>query len=1065
MIQENNDMNTKKIPDCDSDNDVKKNNELDSLLEKLRPFQREGFEFATSANVGGRILLADEMGLGKTVTSLAIMLAYQEEWPLLVLCPASLRYTWPAEIEKFYPWMSHSSIYVVKGFDDCDFFSNSIKKSRIKIVIATYSILQNRSAASRVLQQFKFKCIIADESHNLKEKNSQRCKLAMPMLQNAKRLMLLTGTPALARPVELWSQLHCLNGDLFGSYTHFTKRYCNARRSRFGWDVSGLSNADELHQKLKTVMVRRLKANVLKDLPPKQRSIIPVQIQNPKDVKKCSEIVSQLNETRASIRSLTGDEASSADFEARKLLMQAWHCSGVGKAEAVAAYVVDWLKGSGTQKLLVFAHHCEVLDTIENAVSKHLKGVGHIRIDGSVATIDRAARVRKFQTKSQVRLGILSVTAAGVGLTLTAASTVIFAELHWTPGVLAQAEDRTHRIGQVNAVNIMYCVCKDTELSVDMSLWSMIGRKVNNIGKMIDGEKNASLNAVDAENCVTELADFFAENGPSSEASIQKKAPVKGSIQSFFVRKSKTDNSSKIADQSSNIITPDSSKNRKCEIISLPVTRTTSWACKICTFINEERSKSKGCEMCGELSHEVSISNEVVHPSKRVVLISSHTSSEVISLIDTTKPVLQAVSDPVVPRSTQQNSFGANNESRSLATSGNVIDLCNDGDDDDDDDDEDEKGNCILKNKGVSLIRFSVSPNSGRLAIHNSKGDTMNVNFEIDEVILDSTSDKMLETQLKRKFSQRNQSISHHEIEINDAGVERVVKQLCSTNPFKPATFSLKIHKERLSYEIKEFVRLFLSLREVDKRAIKEWGVPIKYNELRETLKTIWLPLSTKPKQQERYSGGSKERAIENMAAGCASDVDKRVLSGFACCWCGGNLPNASLRKGVQSTYCSHECAEEGRLRRGGMYASSRIRQQLFSLEAGVCQICGVDAHALFLRIQALQPVQRLSALQDVKWISPKSSRALNRLLQNPKECDFWQADHKIPVMEGGGSCGLDNFRTLCTPCHNNETEHQRSRNRLSNPCNEPKKVVDIRTLLVPNNSKSEISTSKKRKY
>lgn len=163
----------------------------------------------------------------------------------------------------------------MKGFDDCDF----LRRSNIKIVIATYSLLQNRSAAAKVLEQFQFKCVIVDESHNLKEKNSQRCKLAMPLLKGAKRLVLLSGTPALARPVELWTQLHCLNADAFGSYSYFTKRYCNARRGRFGWDVSGLSNADELHEKLKSLMVRRLKADVLQELPPKQRSIVPVKIQ------------------------------------------------------------------------------------------------------------------------------------------------------------------------------------------------------------------------------------------------------------------------------------------------------------------------------------------------------------------------------------------------------------------------------------------------------------------------------------------------------------------------------------------------------------------------------------------------------------------------------------------------------------------------------------------------------------------------------------------------------------------------------------------------------------------
>ncbi len=103
-------------------------------------------------------------------------------------------------------------------------------------------------------------------------------------------------------------------------------------------------------------------------------------------------MVAQLKEKRVSVQSLSGDEAASAQFEARSLMMQAYQATGVGKAESVSNYVLDWLRGSGTQKLLVFAHHTEVLDTIEAAVSKHLKGIGHIRIDGSVQSVERAAR-------------------------------------------------------------------------------------------------------------------------------------------------------------------------------------------------------------------------------------------------------------------------------------------------------------------------------------------------------------------------------------------------------------------------------------------------------------------------------------------------------------------------------------------------------------------------------------------------------------------------------------------------------------------------------------------------
>lgn len=257
----------------------------------------------------------------------------------------------------------------------------------------------------------------------------------------------------------MWTQVYAIAPDLFGSYSAYTKQYCNARRGRFGWDVNGLSNADELHSKMKQIMVRRLKADVLDELPAKQRSLVPVRISNKTKRKECEALMKELRETRQSVADLVGEEAYGVNFEARKLLMEAYQASGIAKVSAVSEYLVEWLRGSGTQKVLVFGHHKGVLDVIETAVAKELKGGGHIRIDGTVNSQERAGRVRKFQTCSNVRVAILSMTAAGVGLTLTAASSVMFAELHWTPGVLAQAEDRCHRIGQRSAVNVMYLVC------------------------------------------------------------------------------------------------------------------------------------------------------------------------------------------------------------------------------------------------------------------------------------------------------------------------------------------------------------------------------------------------------------------------------------------------------------------------------------------------------------------------------------------------------------------------------------------------------------------------------
>src|SRR6056300_1422603 len=204
------------------------NEHLKTLFNKLRPFQRKAFDFAVhgilpddngedgahkkrppiaSASVAGqhltnvagagtgRILLADEMGLGKTISSLAIMSAYQQnEWPLLILCPASLRYTWPAEIEKFLPWKTPQSTHVVRGADDVTFAAEIVKwrkkqgeqqlnnndnkrkkKPPYQIIICTYSLLQSRWVVSKALLNCNFQCVIADESHNLKDNKSQRC--------------------------------------------------------------------------------------------------------------------------------------------------------------------------------------------------------------------------------------------------------------------------------------------------------------------------------------------------------------------------------------------------------------------------------------------------------------------------------------------------------------------------------------------------------------------------------------------------------------------------------------------------------------------------------------------------------------------------------------------------------------------------------------------------------------------------------------------------------------------------------------------------------------------------
>jgi len=216
--------------------------------------------------------------------------------------------------------------------------------------------------------------------------------------------------------------------------------------------------------------------------------------------------------------------------------------------------------------------------------------------------------------------------------------------------------------------------------------------------------------------------------------------------------------------------------------------------------------------------------------------------------------------------------------------------------------------------------------------------------------------------------------------------------------------------------EIKGFVNQYVGLREIEKKFLKDTGrsytcFNLKHSILRDAPESA--PTTTK-----RYTGGAKERSRERMELGVADDDDMAILLGHRCAYCGGELSRASRAKEVQSTYCSRECVENGRLKRGGMYSSSRIREQVFALEGGICSLCGINAYALYTRILALQPAERLNALCNANWRLPKSAEALERLLQDPKEGDFWNADHINAVKEGGGGCNLDNLRTICVPCH-----------------------------------------------
>ena len=341
----------------------------------------------------------------------------------------------------------------------------------VELTVINYDMVHKRLD----LAQANWDLVVLDESQHVKNPKAKRTRytLAIP----AKRRLFLTGTPILNRPVELWPMIESIDPDGLGSnFFRFARRYCNAQQVRAGrklvWDFTGASNLDELQDKMRlSFMVRRLKADVLTELPAKRRQIIPLP---PDGIKAL------LQREAQELEGLTFEEAArrlEGESAAFSKLAKVRHDLGVAKAEKAIDHIVDML--DGVEKVVIFAHHHDVINVLQAGLAEF----GCVTVTGKTSGPDRQAAVDRFQTDPTCRVLLGNIKAAGVGITLTAASTVIFVESDWTPGWMAQAEDRVHRLGQTESVLIQYLVFDD---SLDAVMTQMLVAKANVSDKALD---------------------------------------------------------------------------------------------------------------------------------------------------------------------------------------------------------------------------------------------------------------------------------------------------------------------------------------------------------------------------------------------------------------------------------------------------------------------------------------------------------------------------------------------------------------------------------------------------
>lgn len=449
---------------------------------ELMPFQKAGIAYALD-RVG--TLIGDDMGLGKTVQAVgyANVLGAKR---ILVVAPASVLMNWRNEIAKWQ--VGGLPITIIRP-------GSTLAADAAGWVVTNYDIVGRYEAQ---LKANEWDLVVLDEAQYLKTRTAKRTKLLLggrgagePV--QAKRKLLLTGTPIMNRPAELFPLIHYLDPKRWPTWTTFARRYCAGQRTSYGFDASGASNLDELNARLReTVMVRRLKADVLTELPAKRRQVLTMEATDLATIAAIKDEVQTYDRLEAAQADATyemqaaeaaGDDGAyraavaklkSAQSVAFSEMARVRHAVAVAKLPTVLEHL-EQTEG----KIIVFAHHKDVVDGLMAALTKH----GAVKITGETPADKRQGIVEQFQRDPSIRFFVGNIKAAGIGITLTASSHVVFAELDWTPSAISQAEDRAHRIGQKDNVLVQHIVLDG---SLDSRMAKLVIEKQEVIEQALD---------------------------------------------------------------------------------------------------------------------------------------------------------------------------------------------------------------------------------------------------------------------------------------------------------------------------------------------------------------------------------------------------------------------------------------------------------------------------------------------------------------------------------------------------------------------------------------------------
>lgn len=446
---------------------------LDAKIDVPSPLGKSyyGYQLAGIAYASARrdTLIADEMGLGKTIQAIGVVniaLEASDHIRVLVVAPKIALPNWERELRE----------WLIKNLSIARW--TMAHQASADIVVVNYDIL-SRAEIIGEIRVVDWDVVVFDEAHALKNPKAKRTKAAFgdrqagtPQIQGKRRLF-LTGTPILNRPIELFPMLNAMGVTIAQNYYGYARRYCNGHTTMRGFDVSGASNLDELQHVLRaTCMVRRLKADVLTQLPPKRYELVEFDavdrqtcnaLANEREsLRQWSERIKALKESRnragraGNKEALRDAVAELAEGERARLaqISRLRHETAIAKVSLVIEHVVGVL-ASTKDAVLLFAHHRDVIAKLRDGLAT--AGYEAAVITGQTGEPERLSAQAEIKD-GEKRLFIGSMHACGVAINLPEASTVVFAEQDWTPTVMSQCEDRAHRIGQRNSVLVQHLV-------------------------------------------------------------------------------------------------------------------------------------------------------------------------------------------------------------------------------------------------------------------------------------------------------------------------------------------------------------------------------------------------------------------------------------------------------------------------------------------------------------------------------------------------------------------------------------------------------------------------------